>query len=92
MGFKIIKIVNPDNSVLLSDLRSDRLKTIQTDFVSLRFSFVRLYDYFGTFSYFRPNFRKIPAQALNFSLEITIHLNLLFSSKYQFKVIGTEIS
>ena len=43
------------------------------------------------FSYFWPNFRKISAQALNFSPEITIHLNLQFSSKYQFKVIGTEI-
>ena len=44
IGFKIIKIGNPDNSVLLSELRSDRLETIQTDSVSLCFSFVRLYD------------------------------------------------
>ena len=87
-----MKIVNPDNSVLLSELRSDRLKTIQKDSVSLCFSFVRLYDYFWRFSYFRPNFRKISAQAPNFSPEITIHLNLLISSKYQFKAIGTEIS
>ena len=88
----MIKIINPDNSVLLSELRSDRLETIKTDSVSLRFSFVRLYDIFRTFSYFRPNFRKISTKAPNFSPEITIHLNLLISSKYQFKLIGTEIS
>ena len=91
IGFKITKTGNPDNSVLLPELRSDRLKTIQTDSVSLYFSFVSLYDLFQTFSYFRLNFRKISAQAPNFSPEITIHLNLPLSSKYQFKVIGTEI-
>ena len=61
------------------------------DSVSLYFSFVSLYDLFQTFSYFRLNFRKISAQAPNFSPEITIHLNLPLSSKYQFNVIGTEI-
>ena len=61
IGFKIIKIVNPENSVLLSELRSDLLETIQTDSISLRFSFARLYDIFRTFSYFQPNFRKISA-------------------------------
>ena len=83
IGFKIIKIRNPDNSVLLSELRSDRLETIQTDSVSLRFSFVRLYYLFRTFSYVRPNFPKISAQTPNFSPDITIHLNIQFSSNHR---------
>ena len=101
-GFQALKSLKPDLKSLKSEIRTVAYyypNYVQiawklskwTPFHSVSVSFDSIINS-GHFSYFRPNFRKISAQAPNFSLEITIYLNLKFSSKYQFKVIGTEIS